>query len=148
MHKMNNCFRNIAESEVQVGVSLYAILVYCNTEAIKTLNFHMSLLYSNSIRTIIQATKNTIVSEILEEYENQENAKQFYLALIEKLGLELGNSLHSLLLTSEVNTMKNNGWPFLTTVTNITLPGSIYSLSSITPIFPQTHHSAHTQCIC
>ena len=118
-------FRSIAEDDLQVGLSIYAILVYCNTEAISMFHFNINLLTLSTIRTIIQASKNTIVSENLAEYENQENFNLFYMALKEKLNLELVNVLDSLLLTSEVKAMEDKGWPFLKTNTNISLPGKI-----------------------
>ena len=119
-------------------MSLYSILVYCNKESLSLFNFHMNLLYSNKIRTIIQATKNTIVLESIAEYENQENAKQFHMSLSKKLGLELGHVLGSLLLTSEVKGMEDKGWPFLTNIDNTSLPGK-FPLSPLTYIFPQSH---------
>ena len=106
------CSRSIAQNDIRVGVSLYAILVYCNTEAINMFHFQMNLLKSSTKRNIIQATKNNIVLENFAEYENQENVKYFYLALNRKLGLELGNVLGSLYPTSEVKSMKDMGWPF------------------------------------
>ena len=109
-----------------MGISLYAILVYCNEEAIGLFHFHMNLLNSSTVRTIIQTTKNNIVLENIELYENQENLKQFYLQLKTSLGLELGNVLGSLLPTYKVKAIEDKGWPFMTTVTNVSLPGKNY----------------------
>ena len=95
----------------------------------------MNLLKSSTKRNIIQATKNNIVLENFAEYENQENVKYFYLALNRKLGLELGNVLGSLYPTSEVKSMKDMGWPFLTTIKNISLTGKIIFLSFPSPLY-------------
>ena len=121
-----------------MGLSIYTILVYCNKEAINLYLFHINLINSYKIRNIIQATKNNIVSEKLAQYENQENVKHFYTALNKKLGLELGNVLASLLHTSQVQTLEDKGWPFLPTITNISLTGMISFFPFLHHIFPQT----------
>ena len=121
-----------------MGISLYAILVHCNEEAIGLFHFHMNLLNSSTIRTIIQATKNNIVLKNIEQYENQENLKQFYLQLKTNLDLEIGNVLGSLLPTSKVKAIEDKGWPFMTTVTNVSLPGKTNYFTSFKHIFSQT----------
>ena len=96
-----------------MGVSLYSVLLYCNKEGFDLFHFHTHLLQASSMRTIIQATKNNIVLAHITDYENMENVKQFYLTIKRSLNLELEDILGFLLSASEVQSMLNIEWPFL-----------------------------------
>ena len=103
----------IIDEDIKAGIMLFSVVVYCS-EPVALSQFLHSLLSSESPRTIIQATVNTIESDNVKEPQNIERMKQFYLALDKIFHFQLGKILLAISSQSEIAAMTAKEWPYLT----------------------------------
>ena len=99
--------------DVLTGFMIYSAIVYCS-ESVAVAQFLHSLLSTQSPRTIIQATVNTIQSESVQERANKMKLNTFYLALDQKFDFQLGRILLATSSPSELQAMIAKEWPFFT----------------------------------
>ena len=91
----NNSVENITSintKDIETGFCKFSAIVYCS-ESVGLSQFLHSLLSSQSPRTILQATVNTIMSGDLQESGSRKALSKFYLALDKVLGLQFGKIL-------------------------------------------------------
>ena len=92
---------------------LFSVVVYCS-EPVALSQFLNSLLSTQSLRTIIKATVNTIQSENIKESLSKEQMNQFYLALDKIFDFQLGKILLAISSPPEIEAMMAKDWPFFT----------------------------------
>ena len=80
------------DEDVLTGFMIFSIMVYC-PESVALYQFLHSLLFTQSPRTIIQATVNTIQSLDIKELINRQRMHQFYLALDKIFHFQFGKIL-------------------------------------------------------
>ena len=83
---------SVTNEDIETGIMIYSVIVYCS-EPIALSQFLHSLLSTQSPRTIIQATVNSIQYFRFEEQANRIRISQFYQALDKMLHFQLGKIL-------------------------------------------------------
>ena len=83
---------SITSEDIETGFSMFSAIVYCS-ESLALSQFLHSLLSTQSPRTIIQATVNTIESGDIIEADNRKGMKNFYHALDKIFKLQFGKIL-------------------------------------------------------
>ena len=92
---------------------LFSAIVYCS-EPVALAQFLHSLLSTQSPRTIIRATVNTIQSGDIKNRESRKLINQFYLGLDSKFDFHLGKILLATASPSQIKTMIAKEQPFFT----------------------------------
>ena len=92
---------------------MFSNMIYCS-ESIPPYQFLHSLLSTQSPRTIIQATVNTIQSGAITNPMHRNIMKKFYLDLDQKFHFQLGKILLATVSRSELQTMMTKDWPYFT----------------------------------
>ena len=82
----------VTDEDIETGYMLFSAIVYCS-ESVALSQFLHNLLSTQSPRTIIQATVNTIQSGNLKEVFNRDRINQFYIALDKIFHFQLVNSV-------------------------------------------------------
>ena len=82
----------ISSEDIETGFSLFSAIVYCS-ESVALSQFLHRLLSTQSPRTVIQATVNTIESGDIIEADNRKGMKSFYHALDKIFKLQFGKLL-------------------------------------------------------
>ena len=101
---------SIMDEDVLTGFSMFSAIMYCPESTLKLYQFLHGLLSTQSPRTIIQATVNTIQSDEIKE--NRIHLNQFYLALDKVFHFELGKILLATASSSELESMIAADWPY------------------------------------
>ena len=97
--------------DVLTGFMMFSTMIYCS-ESVALSQFLHSLLSTESPRTIIQATVNTIQSGDIEKSMNKKRMNRFYLALDKIFHLQLGKIFLATKSPSELQAMKTKDWPY------------------------------------
>ena len=103
----------ITREDIKIGFSIFAVFVHCS-ESIPLSNFLHRLVSSQSPRTIIQATVNTITSGDLKYSVDKRGMSQFYEALDQIFNLQLGKILLAVSSPEEIKTMMDRDMPYFT----------------------------------
>ena len=83
--------------DIMIGLEVYSALVYCPPEKeMKLFQFLNKLISTQSPRSIIQATVNTIQNNDIEDPTTRNVVNQFYLALDSIFHFQLGKILLAL----------------------------------------------------
>ena len=106
--------RTIKEEDVRTGFMLFSALVYCPTPLFQIYGFLQSLLTSETPRTIIQATVNTIEAGTIEGRENQHRLFNFYIALDQVFHFQMGQILLATSSSSRLKDMMAKDLPYFT----------------------------------
>ena len=101
------------EEDIKTGFMIFSALVYCS-ESVVLSQFLHSLLSTQSPRTIIQATVNTIEFNVLHENRNRMKMNRFYVALDHIFHFQLGKILLATASPSELQAMIAKDWPYFT----------------------------------
>ena len=99
------------KEDIQTGFMLYSALISCS-ESVALYQFLHSLLSTQSPRTIIQATVNTIESDNLTERVSQHRINQIYMLLQTIFNLEYGKILLATSSPSDLEAMLAKDWPY------------------------------------
>ena len=102
---------NISEDDMKTGFMMYSGLIYCS-ESVALSKFLQGILSSQSPRSIIQATVNTIQSGDIVERADKEGMNLFYQALDKIFQFQLGKILLATASKSEIESMKAKDWPY------------------------------------
>ena len=84
---------NITNEDISAGFMVYSVLVYCQSEVLALHQFLQSLLSTQTTRTIIKVSVNTIQETNFKRRETRNRMNQFYLALDKSLDLNFGKIL-------------------------------------------------------
>ena len=97
--------------DIETGYMILSAVVYCS-ESVTLAQFLHNLLSTQSPRTIIQATVNTIQSDDIKEYRNRRLVNSFYLALDNVFKFKLGQILLATASPSVLQGMVDKDWPY------------------------------------
>ena len=97
--------------DIQTGFELFTTMVYCS-EPVAISQFLHSLLSSQSPRTLIQATVNTIESGNIKDTLNQKSMNQFYVALDKIFEFQYGKILLATASPSQLQAMITKDRPY------------------------------------
>ena len=103
----------VTDDDIETGYMLFSAIVYCS-EPVALSQFLHNLLSTQSPRTIIQATVNTIQSGNLKEVFNRDRINQFYIALDKIFHFQFGKILLATASSSDLEAMLAKDWPFFT----------------------------------
>ena len=93
------------------GFMMFSTMIYCS-ESVALSQFLYSLLSTQSPRTIIQATVNTVQSGDIKDPMKRNRMNQFYLALDKIFHFQLGKILLATVSPSDIETMLAKDWPY------------------------------------
>ena len=107
-----------SEEDFETGFLLFAAIIYCPesvTELFELYQFLTNLVANETLRTILQATVNTIKAEpeVIEESLNKKRLNNFYLALETTFNLQFGKILLATASKEEIQMIMDKEWPFL-----------------------------------
>ena len=101
----------LTDEDIETAVLMFSVIVYCS-ESIALSQFLHSLLSSQSPRTIIQATVNTIEAGDIKERSNMKRMAEIYLALDKIFHFQHGKILLATVSSSELKDMMSKDWPY------------------------------------
>ena len=104
---------DVTEEDIKSGFLIFSSIVHCS-ESVALTQFLHSLLSTQSPRTIIQATVNTIQSEGIAEDMNRKKFNEFFLALDKIFHFQLGKILLAISSPSQLQTMRDKDLPYFT----------------------------------
>ena len=104
---------DINVDDIRIGFSIYTVTMMCELETLKLNKFLESLVLTQTPRTIIQATLNTIHLENI-EYKNRQRLGKFYLELNKTFNFQHGRILMALSSPWELDGMMAQDLPYLT----------------------------------
>ena len=107
----DNTHINVTDEDSETGFMLFSAVVYCS-EPVALSQFLHSLLSTQSPRTIIQATVNTIQSDATIERKTKKLLGDFYHSLDKIFHFQLGKILLALTSSSQLETMLAKEWPY------------------------------------
>ena len=99
--------------DIETGYTLFSAVVYCS-EQMQLSQFLHNLLLTQSPRTIIKATVNTIESEQIKERKTRKMLNSFYFALDKIYHLQLGRINLATASKSHLKSMIAKDWPYFT----------------------------------
>jgi hypothetical protein len=99
------------DEDARTGFMMFTTMIYCS-ESVSLSQFLHSLLSTQSPRTIIQATVNTIQSGDIMGIMNKKGMSQFYLSLNKIFHFQLGKIFLATVSLSELETMMAKDWPY------------------------------------
>ena len=102
---------SVNDQDLLIGFMTFSTLIYCS-ESVALTQFLHSLLSTQSPRTIIQATVNTIQSDNIKEKENRKRMAQFYAALDNIFNLQFGKILLATASLSQLEDMMAKDLPY------------------------------------
>ena len=104
---------DINEEDITTGVDIHSGLLYCSEfESMQMYKFLHNLISTQSPRTILLATVNSIQSNKIKESENRKRLGHLYLDLDKKFHFQYGKILTAILSSSEIQTMMAQDWPY------------------------------------
>ena len=106
----------ITEDDIQTGFMVFSSLMSCS-EQLALSQFLHSILSTESPRTIIQATVNTIQSDNIKDKDSRKLLNLVFLALDKKLNFQLGKILLAISSKLELDSMIAKDWPYFTNYT-------------------------------
>ena len=104
----------IRKEDITTGFMLTSAMVYCPKPVFTIYDFLRRLVTSETPRTIIQATVNTIQSEIIKEPDNQQRFYKFYTVLDKIFNFQLGKILLAISSLSQLEDMVTKDLPYIT----------------------------------
>ena len=105
--------RTITEEDIETGFMLFSAIIFCS-EPVALSQFLHNLLTTQSPRTIIQATVNTIQSEDIKEIITRKLMNNFYLDLDKIFQFHLGKIHLATASSSQLQSMMAKDWPYFT----------------------------------
>ena len=113
---LNNDTKDIilTKADVNTGVMIFSIMTHCPTTAMQMTQFLHSLLSTQSARTVIQSTVNTIQLSSIKETLIKKGLNAFYLALDKIFHFQLVKILLATTSLSQLQTMMSKEWPYFT----------------------------------
>ena len=99
------------DEDIKTGFMLFSVIVYCS-EPVALSQFLHSILSTQSPRTIIQATVNTIQSDNINERMTKSLLNDFYLSLDKVFHFQLGKILLATSSSSQLASMMAKDWPY------------------------------------
>ena len=109
---LNNSTGGEASGEdALTGFMMFSTMIFCS-ESVPLYQFLHSLLSTQSPRTIIQATVNTIEAGDIKERSNRKRISQFYLVLDKIFHFQLGKILLATVSSSDIEAMMAKDWPY------------------------------------
>ena len=102
----------VTDADIKTGLKMFSILIYCPTAVLTLYDFLHTLVSSQSARTIIQTTVNTIQSDNIMGTENRQNLNQFYLALDKIFNFQIGKILLATSSLQDLQAMMAKDWPY------------------------------------
>ena len=100
---LTSSFRRLSETDLESGMFIYFVLIYCDLDEVKLASFHRSLVENKSIRTIMQAAKNNVE---LGSAKEKLNFKLFFEQVASIVGMDVDNILSAVSRTSQMNDMQ------------------------------------------
>ena len=104
-------YLTIADLDIQNGFKMFTALISC-TESVKLYQFLHTLISTQSPRTIIQTTINTIQNGKIIKISNKKRFNQFYLMLDKLFHFQLGKILLAISTKFQLKAMKDKDWPY------------------------------------
>ena len=101
----------LTDEDIETGFMIFSAVIYCS-ESVQLSKFLHNLVSTQSPRTIIQATVNTIQSDNIREIESRQLLNEFYQALDQVFDLQYGKILMALSSTSQLQDMMSKSWPY------------------------------------
>ena len=101
----------ITDDDIETGFMMFSVIVFCSEPVALSL-FLCNLLTTQSPRTIIQATVNTIQSGDIKEVANRKRINQLYLALDKIFNFQIGKILLATSSSSQLKSMIAKDWPY------------------------------------
>ena len=95
----------ITDADIKTGLMMYSAIVYCS-EPVALSQFLHGLLSTQSPRTIIQATVNTIQSENIKKNYARRLMNEFYLSLNRTFTFQYGKILLAISSDFQIEAMK------------------------------------------
>ena len=103
----------ISYDDLVLGYSMFSSMIHCPESKIQTYQFLHRLLLTQSPRTIIQATANTIQSEDINEDDIQKGLNKFYFALNRIFNFQFGKILLATASPPELQMMMAKDRPYI-----------------------------------
>ena len=104
-------YLDILDEDIKHGFEMFTALIDCS-ESVKLYQFLHTLISTQSPRTIIQTTVNTIQNDKIMENSNRKRFNQFYLILEKKFHFQLGKILLAISTKTQLKDMKDKDWPY------------------------------------
>ena len=101
----------INDQDIVTGFEMFSAVVYCS-ESVALSQFLLRLLSSQSPRTIIQATVNTIQSDDIKKNSNRNLLNQYYLSMDKIYNFQLGKILLATASHQQLDSMGAQDWPY------------------------------------
>ena len=99
------------DEDLLTGFMMFSTMIYCS-ESVPLYQFLQGLLSTQSPRTIIQATVNTIQSGDIKEMSDTKRMGRLYLALDKIFHFQLGKILLATISQEKLKGMMAKGWPY------------------------------------
>jgi hypothetical protein len=117
--ELNGKTSDITDKDIMIGFKIFSALISCpkDLERVAVYQFLHDLIASESPRTIIQATVNTIQEGNINETVNRNLTNKFYQALDKIFHFQLGKILLATSTLEELKSMVARKWPFFTPYT-------------------------------
>ena len=103
----------VNDEDITTGFMIFSVVVYCS-ESVALSQFLHSLLTTQSPRTIIQATVNTIESDNIKDNTNRQLLNDYFQSLNRTFNFEYGKILMALSSPSELQAMMDKNSPYFT----------------------------------
>ena len=141
---------SITDEDIMTGFSVYSALVYCG-ESVPLYQFLQSLLSTQSARTVIKATVNSIQETAFKDRETRKRLNHFYAALQDTLDLQYGAILLATISRPQLEQMIAKDWPYFRQYTSQVeecLHGdSCQGVMDIIGSFGNIHLKINTSCL-
>lgn len=109
----NRMYKETTDEDIELGFEAYAAQVFCPSEETQQMFLFVdNLIKTQSPRTLIKATVNTIESEKVKENANRKRIGQFYESLDEIFKFKFGKLLLAITSTSGLKRMREKEVPY------------------------------------
>ena len=102
----------ITNEDVITGFEIFSAMIYCPESTMKMYRFFHSLLTTQSPRTIIQATVNTIQADDINEKVDRKMLNNLYHAIDKIFHFKLGSILLATASPLQLQAMMAKDWPY------------------------------------
>ena len=102
---------NLTEEDIQTGFMMFSAVIFC-AESVPLSQFLQRLVSTESSRTIIQATVNTIQATDIKEHASRRGLNKFYQALDKIFHFQLGKILLATSPPTGLESMLAKDWPY------------------------------------
>ena len=104
----------ISNEDIKTGFMVFSAMVYCLPPMFTIYNFLQRLLTSETPRTIMQATVNTIEIDIIKEQDNKLRFNKFYTILDKVFNFQLDKIILATASSSQLDKMLAKDLPYFT----------------------------------